>query len=392
MANIFLYGQIGQDHVQHVANVTKGDPNAARLDVFVSSMGGGVMSGLQIKGMIEQHSASVKHFHIEGFAASIATVIPMIEGATVSATMDSVFMIHNVRGGVQGSPEEVSKAAEGMAAQQEILINAYDRRSNLSRDEITNLMENETFLSAQEALDAGFIDSITNEQQLVACYNEGALQFKLNKEANSMPEENEKVEDLIAADTKAEELATEENEEVEEELEEVEELETEEETEEEEELTLMDTLKNWFDNNAKLKDAKDDLEEAEEELGDAEEEVTTLTNQLEETSNELNEKTEALAVMEADFIDHLEGFKADKETFNKVLENIIAGNLTASDLQDIVDGKKDSKIASETEADNGLIKTVSAKDIEEPVNHIEVMAAIEDPAEKRKYYLENIKK
>ena len=76
----------------------------------------------------------------------------------------SMMMIHNPATTVYGDHSEMKKAIKVLEEVKESIINAYERKTNLPRDDISKLMENETWMNAKKAVELGFADKIIGDE------------------------------------------------------------------------------------------------------------------------------------------------------------------------------------------------------------------------------------
>ncbi len=134
-----------------------------QLDVLVNSCGGDVMAGQEIYSLLNGVRTSVAQ--IQSFAASAAGVAAM--GChTVKMSPVGVIMIHNVFcSGVSGDYHEMDKASNMLKTLNEALSKAYAQKSGRSVEEILKIMDKETWLTAEKALEYGFIDEIIQPEQ-----------------------------------------------------------------------------------------------------------------------------------------------------------------------------------------------------------------------------------
>lgn len=131
------------------------------VTVRINSGGGDVFVGQNIYNMIKQSNKQVKVI-VNGLAASIASVIAMA-GNTIEMPSNAMMMIHNPSTMTNGTAEDMRKNAEVLDKVAETIKNVYMKRTGLSYDEITDMMNNETWMTAQEAKEKGFCDIITDE-------------------------------------------------------------------------------------------------------------------------------------------------------------------------------------------------------------------------------------
>ena len=129
------------------------------LDVWINSPGGDVFAadGIYNALMNRKGETNVK---IDGLAASAASVIAMA-GTTVQMSPVAIMMIHNPLMGVdQGYASDLRKAADVLDEIKESIMNAYQLRTGKSRNKISSMMDDETYMSAKTAIKEGFADSM----------------------------------------------------------------------------------------------------------------------------------------------------------------------------------------------------------------------------------------
>lgn len=131
---------------------------ASRIDLYINSPGGSVFEGVAMIAMLNRCGKEV-HTHIEGLCGSMATVLAIC-GKTISMVRSSMFMVHNPSGLVWGQAKDMRKVADNLDKIRDDMAESYARRTKLSREEIIQMMDDETYLNATEAKDKGFIDEI----------------------------------------------------------------------------------------------------------------------------------------------------------------------------------------------------------------------------------------
>lgn len=112
--------------------------------------------------------ANKKTVVIEGLAGSIASVIAMA-GDDIHMALGSEMMIHNPSTYAWGEADDFEKAAESLRKTKENIIDIYEKRTGLGRDELAEMMDAETWLTAREAKEKGFCTSVDESLQMVAC-------------------------------------------------------------------------------------------------------------------------------------------------------------------------------------------------------------------------------
>ena len=120
------------------------------INVHINSYGGEVAEGLAIYNMLKNHKAKVETI-CDGFACSAASVIFMA-GDTRVMNPASLLMIHNVWTSAAGDAKELRKTADDLDKITSASIAAYKEHTNLSEEEIKAMLDNETWLTSQEAL------------------------------------------------------------------------------------------------------------------------------------------------------------------------------------------------------------------------------------------------
>lgn len=126
--------------------------------VWINSPGGDVIAGAQIYNMLLDYPGHVT-IKIDGIAASAASVIAMA-GDLLFMSPVSMMMIHNPMTVAIGDHVEMEKAAGMLASFKESIINAYENKTGLSRDELSQLMDAETWMDMGKAMELGFCDSV----------------------------------------------------------------------------------------------------------------------------------------------------------------------------------------------------------------------------------------
>lgn len=128
------------------------------ITVWINSPGGDCVAAAQIYNMLMEypHSVTVK---IDGIAASAASVIAMA-GDKVMMSPVSMMMIHNPSTIAFGDSLEMQKAAAMLDEVKESIINAYEIKTGLDRKKLSKLMDAETWMDANSAVEYGFADEI----------------------------------------------------------------------------------------------------------------------------------------------------------------------------------------------------------------------------------------
>lgn len=146
------------------------------LNIYINSPGGDVFEGNAIYNILKRKATKCQlNIYIDGLAASIASVIAM--SGKVMMPKNTMLMIHNAWTYAIGNSNELRKLADDMDKINKSIKEAYLNKAGLKLDEetITNLMDNETWLTAQEAYDYGLCDEVLEEKNIAAKYDDEVL-------------------------------------------------------------------------------------------------------------------------------------------------------------------------------------------------------------------------
>ena len=128
------------------------------IKVWINSPGGDCIAAAQIYNMLIDYKNDVEII-IDSLAASAASVIAMA-GTKVVMSPVALMMIHNPLTGAYGNVEEMQKAIDVLNEVKESIINAYEIKTGLRRNKISELMDQETWMNAKKAKELGFCDEI----------------------------------------------------------------------------------------------------------------------------------------------------------------------------------------------------------------------------------------
>lgn len=128
------------------------------VTVWLNSAGGDVFAAAQIYTMLRDHKGKVT-VKIHGIAASAASVIAMAGDETLISPV-GMLMIHNPSTVAAGEKKDMEQAIAILDEVKESILNAYTEKTGLSRNRLAKMMDEETWISAKEALRLGFADGI----------------------------------------------------------------------------------------------------------------------------------------------------------------------------------------------------------------------------------------
>lgn len=171
------------------------------ITVHINSTGGDVFQGQAIYTALKNYTGKVT-VKIEGLAASMATIISLAADK-VEMTANSLFMIHSPMSNVFGNKAQMRKQINALEKVETTMLSVYKAKTNISEDEIEQMMARETWLSAQEALELGFIDEVLGAVKVVARYDLSGYQNKTPEEIlNTLNIDNHKKESTMSEDLK----------------------------------------------------------------------------------------------------------------------------------------------------------------------------------------------
>lgn len=163
-AEILLYGVIGEDGYwddvtsKQFAEDLKAVEDAVKINVRINSPGGDVFAGQAIYSMLKRCKSEVI-VYIDGLAASIASIVAM-SGDKIIMPKNAMMMIHKPWTITAGNANDMREEADTLDKIEESIISVYTDKTGLSAEEIKTLLEDETWLTASDALEKGFIDEI----------------------------------------------------------------------------------------------------------------------------------------------------------------------------------------------------------------------------------------
>ena len=146
--------------------------------IWMNSPGGDCIAASQIYTMLMDYKGKVT-VKIDGIAASAASVIAMA-GTTVLMAPTSLMMVHNPLTVAIGDSEEMQKAIAMLSEVKESIINAYEIKTNLSRAKLAHLMDAETWMNANKAMEYGFADGVLEDEKKSP---EAVLSFAFSRKA-----------------------------------------------------------------------------------------------------------------------------------------------------------------------------------------------------------------
>lgn len=134
------------------------------LDVYINSGGGDIFAGSEIYEALREYPGEVTVHVI--YAASAASVIMCARKSVITPT--GMVMVHNVSSSARGDYRQMDKSSEILQQADRALAAAYTAKSGKSEAEVLAMMDRETWLTAQQAVDAGLVDAVSQPARLTA--------------------------------------------------------------------------------------------------------------------------------------------------------------------------------------------------------------------------------
>lgn len=184
---IFLYDVIGGWGItaqQFVSDCKEaGVFEASAVDLHIHSPGGDVMQGFAIFNTLSRLKAKLDIW-VDGVAASMASMIVCLPGATVHMPENAWLMVHKPWGGIAGDSDDMRDYAAWLDRNEALMLSAYMNKTGLGQEELESMLKAETWLNGAEAVEKGFADTLEPELQAAACVNQNKL-----KDYQNMPEQ-----------------------------------------------------------------------------------------------------------------------------------------------------------------------------------------------------------
>lgn len=203
---LFIYGEIrkkdiwdmffGDDDTRTGAFEFKdalAEVDTPNLTVRINSMGGSVSEGLAIYNLLNDFKGNVTTI-VDGFACSAASVIFMAGDKRI-VPESGLLMIHNAWGYAEGDSNAMKKYAEDLEKITQPSVNIYCSKTGLEESKVKEMMDDETWITSQEALELGFATTIEKDDA-----NQSLENHYLHKMVMKL-KELEKVQNVSVNDT-----------------------------------------------------------------------------------------------------------------------------------------------------------------------------------------------
>lgn len=191
-AEIFLYGPIGAsfwDDDSVGASQFQKDlralGNVDQIDLRLNSPGGDVFDGQAMGALLRQHSAK-KTVYVDGLAASAAATLAMA-GDEIRIAEGAFMMIHNASAIAWGDYREMTRMATLLQTVNEEVAKQYSDKSKQKLADVLEMMDAETWMTAQDAVDKGFADKVEAGQRVTNMISEDARFKNVPKQLRERP-------------------------------------------------------------------------------------------------------------------------------------------------------------------------------------------------------------
>ncbi|TRO38563.1 Clp protease ClpP [Pseudomonas sp. ALS1131] len=176
VAEILLYDEIGAWGItaQQFARELKALGDLSLISLRIHSPGGDVFEGTAMYNLLKHHPARVE-VHIDGLAASMATVIAMAAD-TIYMPENAMMMVHRPWGIQGGEADDMRRYADLLEKIEDTMVAAYMAKTGKSQDDIKALLKAETWMDGREAVEAGFADQLTEPLAAAAQLNSKRMQ------------------------------------------------------------------------------------------------------------------------------------------------------------------------------------------------------------------------
>lgn len=171
---IYVYESIGEGWfggitAKSFADAVRDLGKVDALDIYINSPGGSVFDGIAIHNQIRRF-AGEKIVHIDGIAASIASVIAMA-GDEIHIAANGMMMIHDPWGAAFGTADEMRKMADALDKVRDTILDTYIAKTGGKKQQISDWMAAETWMTADETVERGFATKKTDDKNMKSAFS-----------------------------------------------------------------------------------------------------------------------------------------------------------------------------------------------------------------------------
>lgn len=182
--DVYIFDEIGSSNINAKSFISEIRNYKKRpMNLHINCVGGDVFEGMAIYNVLRKREYKTT-VYIEGIAASMGSVIALAADEIIMAE-NSLFMIHNAWGGAMGEAKDLEKTASLLNKISAEIADIYVKKTNLSYEKIKDMMDEETWLNAEEAYNLGFVDSISDAIKVAAKYDVSKFKNITNEEIQS---------------------------------------------------------------------------------------------------------------------------------------------------------------------------------------------------------------
>jgi len=203
MKTILLFDEIGAmgitpEMIARELEIANGED----IEIRINSGGGDVFDGISIFNFLKNYNGNITII-VDGIAASIASIIALA-GDELIMNEGSFLMVHNPWGGMMGESQDFRKQADLLDGIRDQLLGIYERATDLDRGQIQAMMDSETWLNADQAIEMGFATSKQESIKVVANLDKTKYIFNnIPMELKKMKTEQEIIHNEVAEQIEA---------------------------------------------------------------------------------------------------------------------------------------------------------------------------------------------
>lgn len=198
VADVYIYDEIswfGVSADQFVKDLQEIEADTIRL--HLNTPGGSIFDGIAIYNALKQHKAKVESY-IEGLAASSGSIVALA-GDKVYMAENAFYMIHEPWVLTVGDSAELRKTAGLLDKISGVMVNTYMKVSGKDEKQIKEWLQAETWFTAEEAKEAGFVDEITDEIEADASHDLSVYDNVPGKLVNDFEKHSQPEKEKVAA-------------------------------------------------------------------------------------------------------------------------------------------------------------------------------------------------
>lgn len=179
----WAWEELGEVSAYNLSKQLEGLQDVSRINVHISSYGGEVKEGLAIYNALKAHKAKIVTY-CDSFACSIASVIFMAGDERIMNAA-SLLMVHNAWTYAQGNAAELRKQADDLEVITSASVAAYMSVAKITEKEVRKLMDNETWITPEKAIEYGFATGVEESKNANANQSAKHLLYKMVVEAQN---------------------------------------------------------------------------------------------------------------------------------------------------------------------------------------------------------------